>query len=839
MAPAAGPDPTADEQALMDLALDLHWTWNHATDRLWRQLAPETWDSTRNAWSVVQNTPRSHLREMLATPAFHGLLTELSRSHAASRTRPVWFTQASTLTPPPCIAYFSMEYMLDEALPIYSGGLGNVAGDQLKAASDLGVPVVAVGLLYAQGYFRQALTPTGQQVALYPINDPAQLPLRPVTDSNGDRLRLPFQISTGRIWLRAWQATVGRTTLYLLDTNDPDNPADIRCITTQLYGGDAELRLRQELVLGIGGWRLLRMLGLRPDVCHLNEGHAAFAALERARGLMEDLGIPFMQALTIARAGTVFTTHTAVPAGFDRFTPLMITSHLSFYAASELHIDIADVLALGRGNAPAQDAEAPFNMAYLAMRVSGAVNGVSRLHGQVSRALFNPLFPRWPQVQVPVGHVTNGVHMPTWDSAAADALWTTATGKDRWRGTHDTVERDVRTLSSHDLWRCRCLSRAALIDFITASHRAHACFHGERRAQCLPPPGFDPGILTIGFARRFATYKRPNLLLHDPDRLARLLCSADRPVQLVVAGKAHPQDTAGQALIAQWIAFIQRPDMHGRVTFMVDHDMSIARQLVEGVDLWVNTPLRPWEACGTSGMKVLVNGGLNISERDGWWAEACAPDVGWAIGDDTATTTGPERDAQDAESLYATLENAVIPLFYQRDAAGIPQQWMAMMRESMARLTPRFSASRTVRDYTQGYYLPAAAAYRARLADNGAKAAAIGQWQQKLDAGWPALRLGRMQATQAGDVWRVTVEMHPGPLAPDMVAVQLYADQPDGAPAIFPMAAGPAGAEGQITCSVEIPATRPISDYTPRVIPCHPDAAIPLEAAHITWLERG
>ncbi|WP_242402707.1 alpha-glucan family phosphorylase, partial [Komagataeibacter kakiaceti] len=557
-------------------------------------------------------------------------------------------------------------------------------------------------------------------------------------DSHGDRLRLPFRISTGRIWLRAWQATVGRTTLYLLDTNDPDNPADIRCITTQLYGGDAELRLRQELVLGIGGWRLLRALNFRPDVCHLNEGHAAFAALERARGLMEDLGIPFTQALTIARAGTIFTTHTAVPAGFDRFTPLMVASHLSFYAANDLGVDIADVLALGRGNAARQDTEAPFNMAFLAMRVSSAVNGVSRLHGQVSRALFNPLFPRWPQAQVPVGHVTNGVHMPTWDSAAADAMWTTATGKDRWRGAVDTVERDLHALASHDLWRCRCLSRAALVDFITTSHRARACFHGERRMQCLPQPDFKPDVLTIGFARRFATYKRPDLLLHDPDRLARMLCCAERPVQLVIAGKAHPQDMAGQALIMRWITFLQRPDVCGRVTFLADYDMSIARQMVEGVDLWINTPLRPWEACGTSGMKVLVNGGLNISERDGWWAEACAPDVGWAIGDDTATTTGPQRDAQDAESLYATLEREIIPLFYQRDGNGIPQQWVGMMRESMARLTPRFSASRTVRDYTQGYYLP---------------------WREPTARGWPIT--GRRRRRSYGGNRRWTLAGRP------------------------------------------------------------------------------
>ncbi|WP_132303985.1 alpha-glucan family phosphorylase [Komagataeibacter saccharivorans] len=835
MVDPAGPDATADEQALMDLALDLHWTWNHATDALWRQLAPDIWDHTRNAWTVLQNTPRHRMRELLETPAFHDLLTSLTQAHADSQQRPAWFETACTMTPAPCIAYFSMEFMLDEALPIYSGGLGNVAGDQLKAASDLGVPVVAVGLLYAQGYFRQELTPDGRQEALYPINDPALLPIRPVLDGGGDRLRLPFQISTGRIWLRAWQVTVGQTMLYLLDTNDPYNPPHIRCITTQLYGGDAELRLRQELVLGIGGWRLLRALGLRPDVCHLNEGHAAFAALERARGLMEDMGIPFMQALTIARAGTIFTTHTAVPAGFDRFAPLLVMSHLAFYASNDLHIDVEDLLALGRGGAPADDMNTPFNMAYLAMRVSGAVNAVSRLHGQVSRALFNPLFPRWPRVQVPIGHVTNGVHVPTWDSAAADALWTRAAGKERWRGALESVEPSVHALPAQELWHCRCLSRAALVAFIATDHSARACFHSGERAQCLPPPVFDPAVMTIGFARRFATYKRPDLLLHDPDRLARILTSAERPVQLVIAGKAHPQDTAGQALIAQWIRFLQRPDVHGRVAFLVDYDMSIARQMVEGMDLWINTPLRPWEACGTSGMKVLVNGGLNVSERDGWWAEAWAPDVGWAIGDGMDEGHDPRRDAHDADSLYTLLEREIVPLFYQRDADGIPQQWVAMMRESMTRLTGRFSANRAVRDYTRDFYMPAAAAYRTRLADNGAKAAAIMHWRESLDRLWHAISLGPVQATAAGDRWHVTVAVTLGPVTPDMVQVQLYADQPEGAPIIVPMTAQAGQASGPVSYSAEVSATRPPADYTPRVIPHHPDVAIPLEAAHIIW----
>ncbi|GAN99277.1 alpha-glucan phosphorylase [Komagataeibacter xylinus NBRC 13693] len=833
MSDMTAPCNTSGEQAVTDLALDLHWTWNHATDRLWRQLAPDIWDHTRNAWAVLLNTPRSRLRALLATPDFRDMLDQLVRAHAESREKPAWFMQACTMAPPPTIAYFSMEYMLDEALPIYSGGLGNVAGDQLKAASDLGVPVVAVGLLYAQGYFRQGFSATGQQEALYPINDPAQLPITPVCDGNGDRLRVPFRIATGQIWLRAWRARVGRTVLYLLDTNDPDNPPAIRCITTQLYGGDDTLRLRQEMVLGIGGWRLLRVLGLRPDVCHLNEGHAAFAALERACGLMEDLGIPFVHALTIARAGTVFTTHTAVPAGFDRFAPELVRRHLDFYACHDLRTDIAEILALGQGEGAAPDA--PFNMAWLALRVSGAVNAVSRLHEQVSRALFNPQFPRWPQGEVPVSHVTNGVHVPTWDSAAADALWTSATGKDRWLGTLEEVEHGVRAIPDHDLWHSRMQARAALVGFMVGQHSARACFMGGRHECGMPPPAFAPDVLTIGFARRFATYKRPDLLLHDPDRLARILTRADRPVQLVIAGKAHPRDMAGQALITRWMEFIRRPDVQGHATFLVDYDMSIARRLVEGVDLWINTPLRPWEACGTSGMKVLVNGGLNVSEPDGWWAEAGAPEVGWVIGDGMDHGGAPSRDAHDADSLYTLLEHEIVPLFYQRDGEGVPRDWVAIMRESMARLTPRFSANRAVRDYTHGFYLPAATAYRARLADGGAKAADIGRWRQAMAAGWADIRFGTLQVTRVADRWRIHVDLHLGSITPDMVRVQLYADVPAGSPIVVPMTPGAGGRDGSVSYGAEVDASRPATDYTPRVTGFHPDVSIPLEASFIAW----
>jgi len=530
------------------------------------------------------------------------------------------------------VAYFSMEFALSEALPIYSGGLGNVAADQLKAASDLGVPVIGVGVLYQQGYFRQVIAADGSQEALYPYNDPDQLPITPVRNQSGDLLRLPIVLPGQKVWLRAWQVQVGRVVLYLLDSNDPANPPAFRGITSELYGGGAELRLQQELLLGIGGWRLLRTLRLEPEVCHLNEGHAAFAILERARSFMEDTRRSFEVALAVTRAGNVFTTHTPVAAGFDRFSPALLERLLRPYAEQQLGVSLRDLLALGRENP--DDPDEPFNMAYLAIRGSGAVNGVSRLHGQVSRRIFQSLFPRWPEVEVPVAHVTNGVHTPSWESAAADALWTKTCGTERWSQTLTTIERDIANASDGELWALRTAARRVLVDYARERVAQQVAFMGlpSDEASAIGV-GLDPAVLTLGFARRFAAYKRPNLLLHDPARLLRILTNAAQPVQLVIAGKAHPADRGGQELIRMWIQFIRRPEVRNRVIFIADYDLLLAEHLVRGVDMWVNTPRRPWEASGTSGMKVLVNGGLNLSELDGWWAEAYEPEVGWALGD--------------------------------------------------------------------------------------------------------------------------------------------------------------------------------------------------------------
>ena len=437
--------------SLAELALDLHWSWNHATDEVWRKLDAELWEFTQNPWVVLQTVSKDKLKSVLADSIFRKRIDDLLQSKRQAAEAPAWFQKKYPQSPLKCVAYFSMEYMLSEALPIYSGGLGNVAGDQLKAASDLGVPVVGVGLLYQKGYFRQVIDKDGAQQALYPYNDPGQLPISPLRQPNGEWLRLEIVLPGYSVWLRAWEVQVGRVKLYLLDSNDAANFPAHRGITSELYGGGSELRLKQEMMLGMGGWRLLTALGIQPDVCHLNEGHPALAVLERARSFMEANAQPFEVALAATRAGNLFTTHTAVAAGFDRFTPALMEQFLGHYATERLGISFQDFLALGRENP--NDASENFNMAYLAIRGSGAVNGVSRLHGQVSRQLFSPLFPRWPVDEVPIGHVTNGVHHPTWDSAAADELWTKACGKDRWLGMKENLEQqEIRRVSDEKLW---------------------------------------------------------------------------------------------------------------------------------------------------------------------------------------------------------------------------------------------------------------------------------------------------------------------------------------------------------------------------------------------------
>ncbi|HEX8012296.1 MAG TPA: alpha-glucan family phosphorylase [Casimicrobiaceae bacterium] len=823
--------------SLAELALDMRSSWNHATDQVWRQLDPVLWEITHNPWVVLQTVSREKLQRDLADPAFRKNVDHLVRTRRDAAEAPAWFQQTYPQSQLGCVAYFSMEFMLSEALPIYSGGLGNVAGDQLKAASDLGVPVTGVGLLYQQGYFRQLIDDAGAQQALFPYNDPGQLPITPLRHPDGEWLRLQLDLPGHPIWLRAWQAQVGRVKLYLLDSNDAANFPPYRGITSELYGGGPHLRLMQELVLGIGGWRLLAALGIEPEVCHLNEGHAALAILERARSFMQQTGQSFEVALAVTRAGNLFTTHTAVAAGFDRFAPNLVEHCLGGYARTQLGITLHDLLALGRQNP--NDSSQPFNMAYLAIRGSGAVNGVSRLHGKVSRHLFAPLFPRWPADEVPVGHVTNGVHVPTWDSAPADNLWTEACGKNRWLGTMETLERDICCVSDVSLWQFRTAARTALVEYARARLSTQLAASGASpEAVAGAKQLFDPDTLTLGFARRFATYKRPTLLLHDPERLLRLLANPQRSVQLIMAGKAHPADQAGQALIQEWTHFIRRPEVRSHVIFLSDYDMHLTEHLVQGVDVWLNTPRRPWEACGTSGMKVLVNGGINLSELDGWWAEAYAPEVGWALGDGQEHGDDPAWDAIEAEALYDLLEREVIPEFYTRDEQGIPRAWVNRMRESMARLTPRFSANRAVREYTERYYLPAASAYRKRAADKGAIGVEMVGWRHALEQRWAALRFGEVKLETDGEQHVFEVQAYLDGLDLEAVRVELYADGADGAQPVrveMKPVRRLAGATNGYAYRARVPAARPATDYTARFIPHREGVAIPLEDARILW----
>ncbi len=825
------PYESFDGDPLAQLALNLRSSWNHASDEVWRRLDAGLWNLTRNPWLILQSVSEDTLNKANADPAFLKLIAECT---AANNAGPRWFEKTHPNSPLQTVAYFSMEYMLSEALPIYSGGLGNVAGDQLKAADDLGVPVVAIGLLYQRGYFRQSLDQDGGQVEVYPYNDPSQLPVTPVRDSHGTRVLLSVILPGVTVWIRAWQAQVGRTKLYLLDTNDPSNLPEYRSLTGELYGGGPEMRLRQEKILGIGGWRLLRTLGMSPEVCHLNEGHAAFAVLERAADYMQQTNLPFAAALSITRAGNLFTTHTPVEAGFDRFPADLFRTHFGDYADTRLHISVDQLLALGRAN-PHDEGE-PFNMAYLAMRGCGAVNGVSRLHGEVSRKIFLPLFPRWPQREVPVHHVTNGVHVSTWDSDGADGLWTEVCGKGVWRGELEDVRERLQRANDQALWKLRSEARKILVDYVRARYQRQVAAQGWS-TQGIDAAGkvLDPGVLTLGFARRFATYKRPTLLLHDQERLLRILFDQNRPVQLIVAGKAHPADHTGQEMIREWNHFIRQHGPLSNVVFLSDYDMLMTEQLVGGVDVWINTPRRPWEACGTSGMKVLVNGGLNISELDGWWAEAYAPELGWALGDGKEHDDDPAWDAAEADRLYTLLEHEVAPQFYDRDSSGVPTGWLARIRASMSRLTPMFSANRAVREYTDQHYLPAAASYTHRAADAGKLGKEIAGWEEKLAASWSKIHFGDVGIQRRDDGIHFEAAVYLGEVEPVMVRVEVFADTSDGSlPFRQEMTLGH-HADGWGRFSTSVAPTRALGDYTVRVVAHHEGVSLPLECNYILW----
>ena len=680
--------PTDLRRALGEIAGNLAFTWTPGARKLFADLDPERFEAVdHNPTALLDELPDGALAEAL-TPEYAARAEAVHEAIRAEEMRRTWWERRGE-DERFLVAYFSCEFGLDESLPIYSGGLGVLAGDHLKSASGLGVPLVGVGLMYRRGYFRQALDGHDRQTERFPNNDPARLPLEQehatvemeIADDDG----APTPVRA-----RVWRATVGRVPLYLLDTDVDENPHWARSITDVLYGGDRQHRIRQELVLGVGGVRALRALGHEPTVFHLNEGHSAFLQLERLRELVEEQGAGREAALRRLRSSTVFTTHTPVPAGNEVFEAALVRRNVERLVARCGFTSWEEFAALGIESDPGRFGLTPF-----ALRTAAHANGVSALHGEVSRGMWNGLWPGPGAGKTPIGSITNGVHAPTW----LDERLRAELGREEDTAAPDFAR--AYDLPDETLWRTHREAKARLIDY---ARRRFERQGGERLGTQL---SFEPDALTIGFARRFATYKRAGLLLGDPERLGRMLEGSERPLQIVFAGKAHPADEGGKDLIAQVVRFTRDPRSHGRVVFLEDYEMSLARHLVQGVDVWLNNPRRPLEASGTSGMKAAMNGGVNCSILDGWWAEAASPEVGFAIGGDTVAASDAEQDAADAAALFDVLEQQVLPAFYERDERGIPPRWLELMRNSIAQLGARFNTDRMVAEYVDALYLPA------------------------------------------------------------------------------------------------------------------------------------
>jgi starch phosphorylase len=832
------PQLPSEISGLQSLALDLRWTWSHEGDALWTYVDETLWERTYNPWTVLQSLTTERLKALAKDAKFQEKLDAFVTARQRYLQTPGWFRSTEGSAQIGGIAYFSMEFGLGSALPLYAGGLGVLAGDFLKSASDLDVPVIGIGLLYQEGYFRQLIDADGMQQEFYPYNEPAAMPVEPVMIPDNGWLRIPLELPGRTLQLRVWQATVGRVKLYLLDSNDAlNNPPD-RGITSKLYGGGSEVRLMQEIVLGVAGWRVVEALHPEVEICHVNEGHAAFAVIERARHLSLKHNLDFWEALWATRAGNVFTTHTPVAAGFDRFPADLLRKYLPYVKGvlAGSPVKLEDILALGR--ADPDDPNEPFNMAFLAQRGSAISVGVSRLHGEVSRHIFQPLFPRWPSCEVPISHITNGVHIPTWDSAAADRVWTKSYGKERWRSPPSDNGERLGGVTDAELWAMRGEGRRRVVHIARAHLSRQLRERGlESDDAEIAETALDPNILTLGFARRFTEYKRPNLLLSDRERLGKLLLDSNRPVQIVVAGKAHSADYVGKEMIQEWINFGREPKYRRHVVFLEDYEISLAQELVQGVDVWINTPRRPWEACGTSGMKVLVNGGLNCSTLDGWWDEAYTENVGWSIGDGSGGTP-EEVDARDRASLYETLENKIIPEFYDRDFEGLPRAWLSRIRESMGKLTQDFGGARMMRDYVEQTYRPLAKAVHERLKDGCALAKSMNQWSRKLHSRWPSLHVGQPMVNQTDSVRHLVVPVYLGEVAPASVRVELFADAAvDMASEVLMLhqeQAIPGSTNGYIYAGA-ITTSRPVEDFTVRVVPYHPNALLPAELPLIAW----
>ncbi|TNY38548.1 alpha-glucan family phosphorylase [Thermomonospora catenispora] len=822
-------------RGLEELVGNLRWSWHHETLELFRSIDPALWESVRHdPVRLLGEVPPDRLAVLAEDRRFLRRLDAALDDLRDYLTGPRWYQSAVNEDAPRAIAYFSPEYGITAALPQYSGGLGILAGDHLKTASDLGVPIIGVGLLYRHGYFSQSLSPDGWQQEHYPAIDPGGLPLTLLREpDDGTPVRVAVGLPEGRtLHAQIWLARVGRVPLLLLDSDVEANDQAARNVTDRLYGGGTDHRLLQELLLGIGGVRAIRAYCRisghpSPEVFHTNEGHAGFLGLERIRELIDEHGLSFDEALEAVRAGTVFTTHTPVPAGIDRFPRELIGKYFGGSAALE-GVPVDRVLALGEETYPDGD-RTVFNMAVMGMRLGQRVNGVSRLHGRVSREMFGGLWGGFDVAEVPIGSITNGVHAETWVAPEMLdlAVRETASGPDEggWDG--------VLSVPEAEIWRVRRLLRERLV--LEARRRLRESWRQRGASEAETAwidDALDPDVLTIGFARRVPSYKRLTLMLRDPERLRALLLDPERPVQIVIAGKAHPADEGGKRLIQDIVRFADREDVRHRIVFLPDYDMALAQVMVAGCDVWMNNPLRPLEACGTSGMKAALNGGLNLSVRDGWWDEWFDGRNGWAIPSADGLSDPDRRDRLEAAALYELIGDHVTVLFYDRDASGLPRRWLEMVKHTLATLGPKVLATRMLRDYVHGLYAPAAASARAMAVDDYAGARELAAWKAKVLKAWPGVTIDHVESVgedspQVGACLNVRAVVSLGDLTPGDVAVEAVYGRVDESDAIVSpsyaelTAEGPEGGRVRYVGDIPLDRSGPFG-YSIRVIPRHP-----------------
>jgi len=817
---------------LAELSFDLRWTYNHKADELFKTLDPYLWELTHNPYLIIQTVSLDHLNNLAKDKTFINNLNNIREEWKNFDSSSTWFAKNYPDTKIKNIAYFSMEFGIDESLPLYAGGLGILAGDYLKTAEDLGVPVIGVGLLYQKGYFHQIVDSTGMQNEVYPYNDPHSLPIAPLRDKSGEWLRITITLPERVITLRVWFAKIGSTQLFFLDSNDPVNLPIDRGITGDLYEAGKEIRLIQEMILGIGGFKLLKSLKIDFNLCHMNEGHAAFVVLERIYDWMISNNCGnFYEALTSTRAGNIFTTHTPIAAGFDLFDPSLIRHYLSHYI-TRCNISVEDFVNLGQ-KTPGKNLDEPFNMAYLAIRGSNFINAVSKIHQDVSKDLFSHLFDRWPLEEIPVDYITNGVHTPTWISEESDRFWMKyCDGLPEHEKFSSENSKFALKVSDSEIWDFEMKNRLYMINEIQKHmNKMQVCCNLTQKAVFL-----DPNALYIGLARRFTEYKRLNLLLNDKNRLKKILTNSNYPVRILIGGKAHPSDMKGKEYIKEWIEFASDPELNDKVFFLLDYDMDIAQKLTGGIDVWLNCMERPLEASGTSGMKILSNGGLNCSILDGWWGEAYNENVGWAIGDKSDKVQYFNDDSADAQSLYNLLENNIIPAFFNRDKDGIPVSWVQKIKQSMATLTPAFSTYRMMKEYIEKAYIPMSENYENRNVNNGQIALEIVNWKNKLNKNWDGIHFANPSFEANNSVYNVKCMIWLGIIEPEAIKVQLYTIL-NGKPNITDMKITKSipGAINGFIYEAQVTSEISSDNYTLRVIPYHKDVVVPLEFGRIFW----